>query len=187
MNISAWSIKNPLPVLMFFIIFVLIGLNSFNSMSVQNFPDMALPTININASLSGANPEQLENEVAKKIEDSLASLNGIKNISTTITEGNVSINAEFRLEKPVQEAYDDVSSAVSSIQAQLPQSMSNPVINKVKTTDSPILTFAIKTQHMNETELSWYIDNNIAKEMLAIKGVGKVTRVGELIERFMWQ
>lgn len=178
MNISAWSIKNPLPVLMFFIIFVLIGLNSFNSMSVQNFPDMALPTININASLNGANPEQLENEVAKKIEDSLASLNGIKNISTTITEGNVSINAEFRLEKPVQEAYDDVSSAVSSIQAQLPQSMSNPVVNKVKTTDSPILTFAIKTQHMNETELSWYIDNNIAKEMLAIKGVGKVTRVG---------
>ena len=178
MNISAWSIKNPLPVLMFFIIFVLIGLNSFNSMSVQNFPDMALPTININASLNGANPEQLENEVAKKIEDSLASLNGIKNISTTITEGNVSINAEFRLEKPVQEAYDDVSSAVSSIQAQLPQSMSNPVVNKVKTTDSPILTFAIKAQHMNETELSWYIDNNIAKEMLAIKGVGKVTRVG---------
>lgn len=178
MNISAWSIKNPLPVLMFFIIFVLIGLNSFNSMSVQNFPDIALPTININASLNGANPEQLENEVAKKIEDSLASLNGIKNISTTITEGNVSINAEFRLEKPVQEAYDDVSSAVSSIQAQLPQSMSNPVINKVKTTDSPILTFAIKTKHMNETELSWYIDNNIAKEMLAIKGVGKVTRVG---------
>ena len=85
MNISAWSIKNPLPVLMFFIIFVLIGLNSFNSMSVQNFPDMALPTININASLNGANPEQLENEVAKKIEDSLASLNGIKNISTGST------------------------------------------------------------------------------------------------------
>lgn len=178
MNISAWSIKNPLPVLMFFIIFVLIGINSFNSMSVQNFPDMALPTININASLNGANPEQLENEVAKKIEDSLASLNGIKNISTTITEGNVSINAEFRLEKAVQEAYDDVSSAVSSIQSQLPQSMSNPVINKVKTTDSPILTFAIKTKHMNETELSWYIDNNIAKEMLSLKGVGKVTRVG---------
>lgn len=178
MNISAWSIKNPLPVLMFFIIFVLLGLNSFNNMSVQNFPDMSLPTITINASLSGANPEQLENEVAKKIEDSLASLNGIKNISTTITEGSVSINAEFRLEKPVQEAYDDVSSAVSSIQSQLPKSMSNPVVTKVNSTDSPILTYAVKAKHMNDTELSWYIDNNIEKEMLAIKGVGKVNRVG---------
>ena len=76
MNVSSWCIKNPIPAIMLFVMLSFAGILSYNSMKVQNFPDLDLPTINITASLAGASPNQLENEVARKIEDAVASLQG---------------------------------------------------------------------------------------------------------------
>ena len=113
MNVSAWSIRNPIASVMLFVLLVLAGLLSFSAMKVQNFPDLDLPTVNISAVLPGAAPAQLETEVARKIENAIASLQGLKHTFTTVQDGGVSITAEFRLEKPVQEAVDDVRSAVA--------------------------------------------------------------------------
>jgi multidrug efflux pump subunit AcrB len=112
MNLSAWSIKNPIPAVMLFVMLCFAGLLSFQSMKVQNFPDLELPTVTVSASLPGAAPAQLETEVARKIENALAPLQGLKNIFTKVQDGGVTITAEFRLEKPTQEAVDDVRSAV---------------------------------------------------------------------------
>ena len=79
MNVSAWSIKNPIPTLMIFVLLTLAGILSWQSMKVQNFPDLDLPTVNVVASLPGAAPGQLENEVARKIENSIA-----KSLSPTL-------------------------------------------------------------------------------------------------------
>jgi multidrug efflux pump subunit AcrB len=106
MNVSSWSIKNPVPALILFILLCLAGVQSFNAMKVQNFPDLELPTINVSAALPGASPAQLENEVGRKLENSIAKLQGLKHISTVITDGSVSLTAEFILEKSTQEALD---------------------------------------------------------------------------------
>lgn len=178
MNISAFSIKNPVIIIIFFLISTFAGLISFNSMKVQQFPDMSLPTITVNAVLPGASPSQLETDVAKKLENSIASLQGIKNISTKIMDGSVMVVAEFRLEKSTQEALDDVRSAVSAIRSQLPNDLQDPVVNKITFAGSPILTYAIDSEKMDIEQLSWYVDNDISKRLLSVEGIGSVVRVG---------
>ncbi len=177
MNISAWSIRNPVPALLLFILLTVGGLLSFEKLAVQNFPDMDLPTIKITASLEGAAPEQLETEVARKIEDNLASLSLLDHITTTITDGSVSISVSFQLEKDSEEALNEVRNAVDST-TDLPSEMNTPTVTKVTVQSSPLLTFAVRSKRLNETELSWFVDNDMKKALLAVSGVGDVSRIG---------
>jgi multidrug efflux pump subunit AcrB len=178
MNISAWCIRNPIPAIMLFVMLSFAGSISYQSMKVQNFPDLDLPTINITASLPGASPTQLETQIARKIENSLANLQGLKHIYTNVQDGVVSITAEFRLEKPVQEALDDVRSAVTQVRADLPTDMRDPQINKLNVFDTPILAYTLSASNMDEEALSWYVDNELTKKLLSVKGLGRVSRVG---------
>ena len=178
MNVSSWCIKNPIPAIMLFVMLSFAGMLSYNAMKVQNFPDLDLPTINVTASLPGASPNQLENEVARKIENSIASLQGLKHIYTKIQDGVVTITAEFRLEKPVQEAVDDVRSAVSQIRADLPSDLRDPEVSKLNVAGTPILAFTISSARLDNEALSWFVDNDITKKLLSVKGVGRVSRVG---------
>ena len=178
MNISAWCIKNPIPAIMLFVMLTFAGLVSYQTMKVQNFPDLDLPTVNIIASLPGASPSQLETEVARKIENSIATLQGLKHIYTKVQDGVVTITVEFRLEKPVQEAVDDVRSAVSQVRADLPTDLRDPEISKLNVASTPILSYTISATNMDDEALSWFIDNDLTKKLLNVKGVGLVSRVG---------
>lgn len=126
MNVSAWSIRNPVPSVVLFVLLTFAGLLSFNHMKVQNFPDLDLPTIVITAALPGAAPVQMETEVARKIENAVVSVSGLKNLYTKIQDGNVLITCEFRIEKSVQEALDEVRSAVNGVRGDLPPICSTP-------------------------------------------------------------
>jgi multidrug efflux pump subunit AcrB len=98
MNVSAWCIKNPIPSVMLFVMLTLGGLLGFQQMKIQQFPDIDLPTINITASLPGTAPAQMETEVARKLENAVASLTGVKNIYTKVQDGTAIVTVEFRLE-----------------------------------------------------------------------------------------
>ena len=186
MNVSAWSIKNPIPAVMLFVLLTFAGMLSFKAMKVQNFPDLDLPTVTVNASLPGAAPAQLENDVARKLENAISTLQGLKHITTRISDGGVSITAEFRLEKPVQEAVDDVRSAVSRVRGELPSDVRDPIINKIDLAGSPVLAFTIASRPqgdsglpgMDTEALSWFVDNDVAKKLLSVRGVGAINRVG---------
>lgn len=178
MNISAWCIKNPIPAIMLFVMLTFAGLMSYHAMKVQNFPDLDLPTVNVTASLPGASPSQLETEVARKIENSIATLQGLKHIYTKVQDGVVTITAEFRLEKPVQEAVDDVRSAVSQVRADLPTDLRDPEVSKLNVAATPILSYTISAANMDDEALSWFVDNELTKKLLSVKGVGLVVRVG---------
>lgn len=178
MNFSAWSIRNPIPAAMLFVMLTLAGLLCFHSMKVQNFPDMEFPIVLVNASLPGAAPGQLESDVARKIEDSLATLQGIKHITTTLVDGSASIAAEFELEKPLQESVDDVRSAISRIRADLPADLRDPVVNKLEVTGQPIVAYAISSPLRDDEALSWFVNDTLTRRLLAVPGVGAVTRVG---------
>ena len=108
-NVSSWSIKNPIPAVMLFVMLCFAGMVSFSSMKVQNFPDLDLPTIMVSAALPGAAPGQMETEVARKIEDSVATLQGVKNIYTKVLDGVATVTVEFILEKPIAEGVNDLS------------------------------------------------------------------------------
>jgi multidrug efflux pump subunit AcrB len=178
MNVSSWSIRNPIPAVMLFVLLTFGGILSFNAMKVQNFPDIDLPTVSVTASLPGAAPAQLETDVARKIENSIATLQGLKHIYTKVQDGIVTITAEFRLEKPVQEAVDDVRSAVSRVRGDLPADVRDPVVTKMDLASQPVLAFTVYSPQMDEEALSWFVDNDISRKLLAVRGVGAVNRVG---------
>ncbi len=178
MNVSTWSIRNPIPAILFFIMLTLAGVVSFRAMEIQQFPDVELPTVIVTAALPGAAPSQMETEVARKIENAMAGLRGIKHIYTKAQDGSATVTAEFRLEKPTQEALDDVRSAVGRIRADLPGDMKDPVIEKIDLAGAPILTYTVASKRMDDEALSWFVDHVVAKTLLSARGVGAVSRVG---------
>ncbi len=178
MNVSAWSIRNPIPAVLAFVMLTFMGIMSFKAMKIQLFPDVDLPMVTVTASMPGASPEQMEVEVARKIENALASAQGLKHLYTQVKDGTAVVNAEFRLERDSHAALEDVRSAMSRIRGDLPREMLDPVINKVELAGKPILTYTIAAPNMSEEELSWFVDNNISKLLLGVKGVGVVNRVG---------
>ncbi|MCA1441760.1 efflux RND transporter permease subunit [Ensifer sp. IC4062] len=178
MNISTWSIRNPVPVVLLFALLTVCGLLAFLRLQVQDFPDMDLPTIKIVGTLEGAAPTQLETEVARKIEDKLASLSLLDHITTTITDGNVTISVSFKLEKNSEAALNEVRNAVDSAKSELPSAMDTPTVSKVTVQSSVLLAFAVRSDKLDEAELSWFVDNDMTKALLSVGGVGQVTRIG---------
>ena len=178
MNVSSWSIRNPTPAILFFLLLTLAGVMAFKAMKIQQFMDIDLPTVIVTASLPGAAPAQMETEVARKIENSVATLQGIKHIYTKVQDGTATVTIEFRLEKATQEAVDDVRDAVSRIRADLPGDIKDPVISKVNLSGAPILTYTVASSRMDDEALSWFVDNAVTKALLSARGVGAVSRVG---------
>lgn len=140
--------------------------------------DIDLPTVTVTAMLPGAAPAQMETEVARKIENSVATLQGIKHIYTKVQDGSAIVTVEFRLEKGTQEAVDDVRDAVSRIRSDLPGDLKDPVISKINLAGAPILTYTVASSRMDDEALSWFVDNTVTKTILSVRGVGAVARVG---------
>lgn len=178
MNVSTWSIKNPVPAILLFVMLTVAGLLAFRSMKIQQFPDIDLPTVIVTASLPGTAPAQMETEVARKIENALATVQGLKNLYSKVQDGTATITAEFRLEKPTQEALDDTRDAIARIRSDLPADLRDPVITKMSLAGAPILTYTVASASMDDEALSWFVDNQVSKRLLAVKGVGSVARVG---------
>ncbi|MFM2449640.1 MAG: hypothetical protein RIS44_2090 [Pseudomonadota bacterium] len=177
-NVSAYSIRNPIPAILLFVMLTLAGLLGYSSMKIQQFPDIELPTITVTASLPGAAPAQMETEVARKIENSVATLQGVKNIYAKVQDGTATVTVEFRLEKGIQEALDDVRDAVQRVRSDLPGDLRDPQISKLNLSGSPILTYTVASERMDKEALSWFVDNEVSRALLAVKGVGAVSRVG---------
>ncbi len=178
MNVSAWCIRNPIAAIMFFVMLSFAGVLGYQSMKVQNFPDLDVPNIIITASLPGGSPAQLETEVARKIENSIASLEGLKNIYTKVQDGVVTITAEFRIEKLTQEALDETRSAVQQVRADLPADLRDPIVSKVNISGGAVLAYTVRIPSMDDEALSWFVDDTLTRRLLAVKGVGSVARVG---------
>jgi len=177
-NISSWSIRNPVPPILLFFMLTASGIWAFNRLDVQNFPDMDLPTITISASLEGAAASQLETEVARKIEDELTGLTKLDSVVTTITDGSVSISVSFDVSKDSQVALDEVKSAVDQAKGDLPQEMNTPTVSKQSLNGSPLVTYVVSSDTMDDAELSWFIDNDMSRALMSVTGVGEVGRLG---------
>ncbi len=178
LDISAWSIRNPTPAILLFILLATTGLLALRAIKIQNFPDIDFPMVNVIATLPGASPAQLETDVVRKIENSLATLQGVKHIQSTLTRGSAKLTVEFRLETPTQQAVDDVRDAVARVRGDLPAALRDPVIKRVELADSSILTYTISAVRLDDEALSWLIDDDISRTLLGVPGVGAVTRIG---------
>ncbi len=177
-NVSAWSIHRPLPAILIFILLAAAGLIGFHKLAVSRFPDIAFPGVTVQVILPGATPNQLETEVTRKIEDSVASLPQINKLISTVIEGVSTTYIEFRIGRDVNEALDEVRDAVTRVRSDLPQEVEEPIVQKITITGGSLLTYAVASDSMGEDELSWFVDNEVSKSLYAVNGVGQVRRSG---------
>ncbi|MFC5461399.1 efflux RND transporter permease subunit [Massilia niabensis] len=181
MNFSALSIRNPIPAILLFALLTLAGLLAFKANKIQFFPDIELPIVTVTATLDGAAPAQLETEVARKIEDSVATLQGVKNIYTKVLDGVATVTVEFILDKNLSDAVNDVRDAVSQVRSDMPAEMREPSVTKAATAGRTLLAFTATAKPgsaLDDQELSWFVDNAVAKRLLSVPGMGAVKRVG---------
>jgi multidrug efflux pump subunit AcrB len=177
MNLATWSMRNPIPAILLFVVLTLAGLFGFHRLTVQQWPDVRLPVVGVTLVQPGVAPAQLETEVVREVENALASLKGVKHVSTTITEGQVKIYVQFELEKSLSDALIETKNAVDSVRAELPADVQEPIVSALSD-DDPVLVYAVASTQMSEEALSWYIDDTLAKTLFAIDGVGTFNRVG---------
>ncbi|MCW4454358.1 efflux RND transporter permease subunit [Flavobacterium sp. MXW15] len=177
MNFSAWAIRRPLPALMVFFVLCVAGLWAFHKLPVARFPDIAFPMTTVTITQPGASPSQLEAEVTRRVEDSVATIPGIKRVMSSVTEGVSTTSIEFLLETDLATALDDTRDAVTRIRTDLPQDIQEPVVSKVDIGGS-LMTYAVVAPKMRPDELSWFVDREVARAMYGVPGVAVVTRVG---------
>lgn len=180
MNLATWSIRDPIPSLLLFALLTLAGLWGFRSLSVQDLPDVALPSVNVTLAQPGVAPAQLETEVARRAEDSLASLNGLRHLHTVVTEGTVSVDAQFEIGTSISDALLDVKEAVDRIRPDLPPDVLQPAVSAERADGESVLTYAVERAGMDEKNLSWFVDDTVAEALLRVPGVERIERIGGL-------
>lgn len=179
MNLATWSMRNPIPSILLFVLLSLAGMAGFARLGIQDLPDLDLPTIKLELRQPGAAPAQLEAEIARKVENSLATLHGLRHLRTQINDSVVTITASFALERNLNEALTDVKDAVDRIRSELPADMEAPGISKVTVgPGGAMLTYAVASSQLNEDALSWLVDDELAKAVQSVPGVADFTRLG---------
>ena len=178
MNFATWAIREPVPPIVLFLVFVLAGSYAFEHLNIQDMPDMEFPAVMVTASLQGASPSQLETEVTRKLENALAGIEGIESMSSTVNEGVSTTMIQFVLERDTFEALDDVRSSVANARSELPRELEEPIVSRLNASGMPILTYTISSDSMDEESLSWFVDNVVSRKLTAIQGLASVTRLG---------
>ena len=177
-NISAWSIRNPVVPIVLFIGLVLAGLVSFARMQVQDQPDIEFPMVIVTIAQPGAAPTEIETQITQRVESAVRSIAGVNSISSTATEGSSQTLVEFQIGEDINAAVGEVKNAVDQVRNDLPDGILEPQVIKAQTSSDPIAYFAAAADDMTIGELSWFVDDTVAKRLLAIKGMATVTRGG---------
>src|SRR3989475_545887 len=178
MNISAWSIRNPLPSVVFSIILLVLGWVSFTKLAVTRLPSADIPVISVAVSQFGAAPAELESQVTKTIEDGVSGVEGVRHISSSITDGLSLTTIQFALETNTDRALNDVKDAVTRVRSNLPQNVNEPLIQRVDVIGLPIVTYAAISPGKTPEQLSYFVDDVVKRQLQGLRGVGGVERIG---------
>ena len=178
LNISAWSIRHPLPSVVFSIILLALGWISFSRLAVTRLPSADIPVISVAVSQFGAAPSELEAQVTKTIEDGVSGVEGVRHISSSITDGLSITTIQFALETNTDRALNDIKDAVTRVRANLPQNVNEPLIQRVDVIGLPILTYAAISPGKTPEQLSYFVDDVVKRALQGVRGVAQVERIG---------
>ena len=177
-NISAWCIRNPVPPVVLFVLLLLAGVVSFNRMDVNDNPDVEFPAVQVRVAQPGAAPTELETQVTQRVEAAVRGVSGVEDMSSYVGEGSSSTMVQFAIGTPIDRAYNDVNQAISQIRSDLPDGILEPQVVRVDFAGGPITYFAVEATDMTLEQLSWFVDNTVAKDLLSIPGMARVRRSG---------
>jgi multidrug efflux pump subunit AcrB len=177
-NISAWSIRNPIPPLVIFAGLAIAGLVSFFMMGVQNDPDIDFPGALVIIAQPGAAPTELESQVTERVEAAVRTIEGIDELNSTVTEGQSETFVQFAIGTPIDRAVNDIRDKLSQIRGNLPDGILEPQVIRLSTSGNTLAYWSASATDMTLEELSWYVDNTVSKRLLSVSGMGDVYRRG---------
>ena len=177
-RISAWAIRNPIPVALMFIALTIAGLVAYGKLPIKHYPNIAFPAVNVSVTQNGAAPSEMENQITRPVENAIAGITNVKHVQSTVTLGSSQTFIEFELGTDMQKATDDVRTAIDRVRQDLPASIDAPQITRVDVDSAPILTYAVSSRTLSVVDLSWFVDDTVARTLQAEKGVAQVGRVG---------
>ncbi|MBU3078034.1 efflux RND transporter permease subunit [Sphingomonas quercus] len=179
-NISAWSIRNPVPAIVLFAALTLAGMISFMRMQVNQNPEITFPAVYVQVSQPGAAPSELETQVTQRVEAAVRSLEGVDEIQSTVEEGSSGTFVQFSMETPVDRAVTDVRDAISQIRSQLPDGIIEPRVQRVIINNDSIANFSVEGTDMTMEQLSWFVKNVVSRRLLGISGMQSVNVNGSV-------
>jgi hydrophobe/amphiphile efflux-1 (HAE1) family protein len=177
-NVSAWSIRRPVPTIVLFLMLTILGWVSFTQLGIDTNPNIDIPAVSIRVSQPGAGPAELESQVTKQIEDAVASLGNIDSMISTVNDGVSTTVVNFVLGTDSDRATNDVRNAVAQTRQDLPQDISEPIIQRLEFAGGSIMTYAVVSQQQSVEQLSNLVDQTISRALLAVQGVAQIRRVG---------
>src|SRR5580692_12077793 len=181
LRISAWAIQNPTPVAVLFIALVIAGVLCYLSLPIKDVPNVEFPVVVVDVTQSGAAPSQLKTQVTRPVEDALAGIADVQDIASTVSQGDSNTRIQFNLGTNMIKATDDVRAKIDAVRAQLPREIDPPTVSRFDFDDQPIVTYAVAAAPgaaLSDSDLSWIVDNDIARQLQGVPGVGQVQRVG---------
>ncbi|WP_395671121.1 efflux RND transporter permease subunit, partial [Phenylobacterium sp.] len=177
--ISAWAIRNPVPVVVLFVGLMLAGLFAYTGLPIKQFPNIQFPNIAVTVTQAGAAPGEMETQITRPVEDALSGIAGVNNISSVVTQGVSTTMIELEMGEDLQKRTDEVRAKVDQLRQVLPRDIDEPTVTRVEMDSAfPIGTFAVASSKMSDEQLSWFVDDTIARTLQTAKGVAQIRRVG---------
>ena len=180
MNVSAWAIRNPIPIFLLFLLLTIMGWQTYKLLGINQWPDVDFPMIVVTVQRPGAAAAELETDVTRKVEDAVVGLNGLDHIRSTIVEGASTTILEFEVGHPTDTALNDTRDAVTRIRQQLPSDVDEPIISHPNGSGDAFITYTISSERRSVGELSRLVDEDITRALLTVTGVAEVQRDGGL-------
>ncbi len=180
MSLSTLSIKRPVLAIVMNLLLILFGIIGYTFLGVREYPSIDPAQISVRTNYAGANADIIESQITEPLEKSINSIDGIRNISSSSSQGASNITIEFNLDKDLEAAANDVRDKVSQAMRSLPQDIdAPPVVSKADADSEPIITMTVQSTTRNVLELSDFADNVIAQRLQTIPGVSSVRIWGQ--------
>ncbi len=170
-------VRRPVFATMLIMTLMVLGVFSYNRLTVERFPRVEFPTITITTRLPGAAPQEVETEITDKIEEAVNTISGIDELRSTSSEGVSLVFVTFELERNLDAAAQDVRDKINRALPNLPDNIEQPTIEKLDPDASPIMTISIASNR-SRREMTEYADKTLRRQIESINGVGQVLIIG---------
>ena len=182
MNISEPFIKKPIMTTLLMAAVLIFGAFGYTTLPVSELPNVDFPTIQVSASLPGADPQTMASSVATPLESQFSTIAGVSSMTSTSGQGNTSITIQFDLDRSIDGAAEDVQTAIQAAARQLPTNMpSPPTLRKFNPSDAPVIYLAMQSPTMPLYQLDKYAENLLARQLSTLDGVAQVNVYGSQI------
>lgn len=177
MNISKLSVTRPTLVVVVFTVLLFLGFAGYKSLKYELLPPMTAPAFVVTVAYPGASPSEVENDVTKKLEEIISSVENIDHLQSTSYEGISMVGVSLKMSANVDNAIQDAQRRVNAGMESLPEGVRQPVISKIATSDLPVMKMGV-TSHQSSTEFYDLVKHIIQPELARIKGVAEVSLAG---------